>query len=612
MSSPLKSCVGQNAIALEFHVLNIPRTLSLPGVRMRLVFISTLFALSSYSVAAQELKPSADWRSPIITLSKDDRISIADYALQEAISMLNKTNGQFSDGRYDAAGAHYAQIPEFDRLTNQTTYKDTLKNYFKLAESVKPGFLDDKNYGYAAARAYTVYGDQYFLDIAQTSWTSARRYTISPEQAASGTIETKQFNLTSSCNATLAGGTYLSTDPNDSSLDSLASGVSALLAEATFNQMYIDAAIESANFIQSNLLTQSNIVWGTIESSSNQTSSCSLIPVVTPHGSGSFIEGLVILVGIPHNISMESLLRSVISAVTTDLMWQGADGVYYCLDSGGHYIVRGLASLYERNTTSSDLREYIKEYIGVQYNAVIELARSSNASAIYGLAWTGPPGTSFDGVLQLSALTVLLGAIQLVDGPSSNSSASSVIPTSSVSVSPPPQSSSGSAVASSAKKDSARIIAGSVVGGIVLLAALIVGTLFLRKLRRQRNDSPLVVDGSSPMLIPFTTTQNMASSGILAEQHRRNQVKSARFPGVAMGGEPSSSGDADNGSVGMVRTEPTASPRNQAASPENSPPGDRREHTLLEELLRSLNDRMSRDRWNAEELPPDYHEGQAM
>ncbi len=35
-------------------------------------------------------------------------------------------------------------------------------------------------------------------------------------------------------------------------------------------------------------------------------------------------------------------------------------------DSGGHYIVRGLASLYERNTTSSDLREYIKEYIGVQ------------------------------------------------------------------------------------------------------------------------------------------------------------------------------------------------------------------------------------------------------
>ncbi len=33
---------------------------------------------------------------------------------------------------------------------------------------------------------------------------------------------------------------------------------------------------------------------------------------------------------------------------------------------GGLYIVRALAALYERNTTTSNLREYIKEYIGVQ------------------------------------------------------------------------------------------------------------------------------------------------------------------------------------------------------------------------------------------------------
>ncbi len=35
-------------------------------------------------------------------------------------------------------------------------------------------------------------------------------------------------------------------------------------------------------------------------------------------------------------------------------------------DFGGHHIVRALAVLYERNTTYSDLREYIKKYIGVQ------------------------------------------------------------------------------------------------------------------------------------------------------------------------------------------------------------------------------------------------------
>ncbi len=206
------------------------------------------------------------------------------------------------------------------------------------------------------------------------------------------------------------------------------------------------------------------------------------------------------------------------------------------------------------------------------------------------------------------ALISLLSAIQLAENPGS-----STIPTSSTTVSLPPQlTSTLPAVASSAKKNSAGIIAGSVVGGIVLLAALISGTLFLRKRHRQRNDSTLVVNGRSPLLTPFTTTQNMAYSGILREQHRRNQAKCARFPGVAMGGEPSLEA-AGNGSTGIagvnIRAELMASPGTQVASPENPPPDDRREHTLMEELLRSLNTRISRDRWNAEELPPDYHEG---
>ncbi len=61
--------------------------------------------------------------------------------------------------------------------------------------------IRDRNYGYAAARAYTTYRDPYFLRLAKTSWDSARRYTISSQQASSETIETKKFTLTSSCNS---------------------------------------------------------------------------------------------------------------------------------------------------------------------------------------------------------------------------------------------------------------------------------------------------------------------------------------------------------------------------------------------------------------------------
>ncbi|SJL17354.1 uncharacterized protein ARMOST_20904 [Armillaria ostoyae] len=563
-------------------------------------------------------------------MPQDDRIGIASAALQKAINMLNKTTGHFSDvaaGNFGAAATLFAQMAELDRLTNQTLHKDNLKGYFRHAKRLHTGL----NYGYAAARAYAVYGDRYFLDIAQTSWASARRYTISSEQASSRTMEAKKFTLTSSCkNAALAGGTYFNTDRNTPYLNSLASGlflvVSALLAEAMHNQTYIEAAAESAEFIQSHLLTQSNIVQDSIGSSSNHSSSCSVKTLLVPDGSGTFIEGLGILAGIRHNSSTESLLNRTIFNVTADPLWQGVDGVYKNSDDGGHYIVRALASLYERNKTSSDLREHIKEYISVQYNSVVVNATSLSESYIYGSPWTKSTATLFDSVTQTSALTVLLGAIQL-DGQSSSNlgdnPTSRVIPTSSVGTSLPPQSSTSSGVnpdnssrsASSTQKNSAGIIAGGVVGGIALLAVLTMGALFLRKLHHQRRDNPSVVDASSSMVTPFMATQNMASSGILGEQHRRNRVKSARFPGVAMGREPSSRA-ADNGSVGIpganVRTEPTASPGNQVGSTDNPPAGGRREHTLLEELLRSLNDRISRDRWNTEELPPDYHEGQAM
>ncbi|KAK0433862.1 hypothetical protein EV421DRAFT_1993872 [Armillaria borealis] len=647
---------------------------------MHPVFIWTLCTLSLYSVAAQDLKPPATWRSTNITRSRDDRISIATVVLETAIQRLNWTDGQFSDGRYEDAGTLYAQMVELDRLTNQTKYKHRLKHYFNATELEKPSFLAKqvssvfkerflvtdfsmiaarwavRNYGYAAARAYTTYGDLSFLAFAATSWASARQYTISTEQAASGTMETKQFTLASSCsNTTLAGGTYFITDPNDSRLDSLASGmflvVSALLAEATSSQMYIDAAVESADFIRSLLLNPSHTVWTGIQSNSNRSSSCSVNYVISPCGSGTIIEGLAILDGIRHNSSTESLLRNTSVAVATDPLWQGVDGVYKNSNDhsiGGHCIVRALASLYEQNNTSSDLQEYIKEYIGVQYNSILDNATSSSDSGIYESPWTGSSGTLFNSAAQTSALTVLLSAIQLVDEPPSSNltdgnPASTVTPTSSAGTSLPPQPSRNSSViptssvgtplapqspptssvnpvsssgsASSAQKGSAGIIVGSVFGGITLFAALIVGALFLRKLHRQRSTNPSVVDASSAMITPFMATQNIASPGILGEQYRRNRVKSARFPGVAMGGEPPSRA-ADNGSVGIprvnVRTEPTTAPGNQVGSTDNPPAGGRREYTLLEELLRSLNDLISRDRWNAEELPPDYHEGQAM
>ncbi|KAK0221376.1 hypothetical protein IW262DRAFT_1373299 [Armillaria fumosa] len=556
------------------------------------------------SGAAQDLTPSISWRYPNITSSKDDRINIASAAIEKASSML-QSDWFFNDSSHVTEYRIYAQMAEFDRLTNQTKYKQMLKQCFTLAESYESSM--NLEYGYAAVRAYAAYQDQDFLDRAVTSWTLGRKYTISKEQAALGTMDAKQFNITSSCNgATMAGGTYGNTDANDTVISGLSSSVSALLAEATSNQTYLDAATESANFIQSHLLNpSSNIVWFSM--SANGT--CSPLTGDVPYGSGIFIEGLVVLANITHNVSTETLLRSTVVAVATDAQWQESDGIIASSPSypGGCYIVRALATLYERNTTSSDLREYTKEYVGVQYNAVIDLA-TSVGSNIYG-PWTGPPSISFSSDNQTAAISALLSAIQLVDDqPSSNSSVNStstVIPSPTGSTSPSPL--------PTKKSPTGRII-GGVVAGLAVIAIIIVGTLLLRRKHRRSNDneSHFSVDGSSPrILTPFMDTSIPVSSEMPGE-HRMNQAKRARFSLAENRGEPSSSPAVGTGGTD-VHYESTTLLRAPASLP-NALHAERTEGMPTHDLLRLLDERLQSGRWNVvdDELPPEYHEGQTM
>ncbi|KAK0187579.1 hypothetical protein F5146DRAFT_1141005 [Armillaria mellea] len=595
------------------------------------------------SGTAQDLTPAISWRSPNITSSKDDRISIASAAIEKAVSML-QPDGQFggvfhsvssvvrpfqvsSDSAYLSANRLYAQMAEFDRLTNQTKYKQMLKQWFSLAETADSGGLNTLyaltilpgalltdldavllnfrlEHGYAVIRAYAAYQDQDFLDRAVTSWTFARQYTISKEQAASGTIDIKQFNIASSCNgATMAGGTYYNTDINNTDLYSMASvfflAVSALLAEATSNQTYLDAAIESANFIQSHLLNpSSNIVWYSM--SSNE--SCSVNTAENSFNSGIFIGGLVILANITRNVSTEAF---TVAAVATNTQWQGLDGIIASSPAqpGGYYIVQALAALYERNTTFSDLREYIKEYIGVQYNAVTELA-TSGGSNIYGV-WTGPPSTSFSSDNQTIAISALLSGVQLADDqPSSKSSdnpTSTAIPSSGGSTSPLPT-----------KKSPTGAIVGGVVAGLAGLVIIIAGTLLLRRKRRRRNESHFAVDGSSPrMLTPFMDTSIPVSSETSGERHM-NQTKSARFSLAENRGEPSSSRGLAARRGMDVHNESTP-PFRAPASPPNLLHSER-EGMPTQDLLRLLSERLQSSRWNDinDELPPEYHEGQTM
>ncbi|KAK0188239.1 hypothetical protein F5146DRAFT_1062608 [Armillaria mellea] len=112
---------------------------------LTLILFWTLVAHSLLLVAAQDFTPSSSWRSPNVTTSQDDRISIAGAALDKTIGFL-QSDGSFNGSAYGTPGMLYAQMAEFDRVTNQTKYKDMLKKYFPLMEAVRSNFLDEYEY----------------------------------------------------------------------------------------------------------------------------------------------------------------------------------------------------------------------------------------------------------------------------------------------------------------------------------------------------------------------------------------------------------------------------------------------------------------------------------
>ncbi|KAK7440626.1 hypothetical protein VKT23_016974 [Stygiomarasmius scandens] len=105
----------------------------------------------------------------------------------------------------------------------------------------------------------------------------------------------------------------------------------------------------------------------------------------------------------------DELLEETLSAAISTNIWQGQDGV---IRTGNFEIVRALAAAYSHNSTSSDMRSYIQQYLGVQYNALIELATEDNSN-IYGKSWLGPPSDSFSAFGQVNALSALIAAIPL-------------------------------------------------------------------------------------------------------------------------------------------------------------------------------------------------------
>ncbi|KAH7879298.1 uncharacterized protein C8R40DRAFT_1166540 [Lentinula edodes] len=296
----------------------------------------------------------------------------------------------------------------------------------------------------------------------------------------------------------MAGGVFWETDISNPSIDGLGTGqsryfliLSALLAKATSNQTYLIAAQSSAAFIKAHLYNINSVVQDTISAREND--SCSTSGNMWPYNAGLMIEGLATLYSFTQNATMQSLLNDAIVAAVQNTVWVADNGIIASGTQklGDNMLARGLLVAYSHNATSAEIRTYIEAFLGVQYNAIIDLA-TANGTNIYTASWSGPPSEQYSASNQITALTVSIGAILLQDN--STSSNSSPISTSTLS---PIRSHTTVPVGA---------LIGGIVGGVILLITLIIIPTYLLRHKRQQQIGQSNKNGLVPFMLSFAVT----------------------------------------------------------------------------------------------------------
>ncbi|KAF7332869.1 Glycoside hydrolase family 76 protein [Mycena venus] len=357
-----------------------------------------------------------------------------------------------------------------------------------------------------------------------------------------------------------------------------------MLAEITSDPVYLQAATESADFIHSQLYSVQNIVQQYIYASASSTHQQCEVQVVNvdPTNSGLMLEGLSILSSITKNASTQNLLSDLIMAVIPFTGWQGNDGIVAADQEGGNMnLLQGLGTVYTRNSTNSTMRQYIGDYISVQFNAVIDLATSSGTN-IYARSWTGPPSAVFSGKNQTTAIGALISALAVEFATSASTNPA-----------PSPKS----------RKVAATV--GGIVGVLTIAAlGLTLVWFYLRRKGRSRGESPVYIPNDSPppsaQLEPFlVSTINPASGKHTLSPTPCSSPPHSRY-GEKHGGRPTA--DPPSISVESDTDRTSISPdRSNAYEEHVSPAG-----LPTEQLVEILNQRLRNRQWDEGETPPEY------
>ncbi|KAL0568079.1 hypothetical protein V5O48_013913 [Marasmius crinis-equi] len=576
------------------------------------LFVATyLFSIFiGLSIQQSITRRDVNWRKPSIVNTLDERIALATGAINVGIAELDSTGyfrpdfKSFDDALLGLSGIVFrapsnssllaSQMAEFDLLTQRNEYKE---RFTSIIERVSRSDGNEE-YGYAAVRGFKAYNNASLLDAAKSIWDYGRSYTLS----SSGDINMyPSIQIGRECKpggdaflsevrprSAMAGGTFFALNETgdinktgaylDISSTAAFALLSASLAEVTTNASYADAADQSILFVQNFQVNRHN------ETTFINATSCGdlgslFFPMIGPVG--FLTEALTIMSSLPASLQARAtalryedlLVQEVRGALAMATDRQDGIMTIYML-SGDPYLMRALYQVYRRKP---DLRADVKDTIGVQYNALIDLAKDP-ASDSYGISWSGPANSSVsggEGLLQGVAASVLVGAIHFDDQ-------------------------------GSPSRRKVAVIVGATIGGVAFVTITIL-IICCTVQKRRHHSSPLnkfTVDVFllGPSNAPIARGNKKTSvTPIDSTEPRKLEYQPSRAWFRIPRSRKARQTSGGNSNTPVHRASSEARPPQATVEAANS-----RGQLTTEELVQMLNQRLQPGQWNEDERPPDY------
>lgn len=262
-----------------------------------------------------------------------------------------------------------------------------------------------------------------------------------------------------------------------------------------------------------------------------------------------------------------------------------------------------MESLYEpwARTKDSSLKAYIKAYVNMQYNALVDFA-TSGTTGYCSADWRGPPAAGV--VLDRTVAAVSLTGVTVAMNNGTVAAASPATPTSDDH--------------KSHTNNSIAVPLGVGVGaGTLILLGLLGGVLLYRCRRRENLPSSELVGREKPNVslqtpllhpIPFTLPSSSPSESVQPKNVRTTVPAPAPAPAIEFSGNTHFTAASNGKETTLAWLPEDQGPQINAIGSGSSVGHNRADDLPTSELVRVLNDRVNREDEAQGDSPPVYRE----